>query len=183
MKFFHSSGCTNIISVTGKSGSIVFLNSMKWFVESLAKTGERIGIPKMNIDFETCTDDYLSIYCKRDVEIELENFKLFIKFLEINSVSRLCYTRGSTAMAAYLFRHYQKRIWIHNNKEAIDLERDSYRGGRCECFYLGELKDENYYILDVNSLYPFVMREDAYPVKYHKTHSGITTTDLAGILK
>ena len=142
---------------------------MNWFVESLAKTGDRIGIPKLKIDFETCSDDYLSIYCKRDVEIELENLKLFIKFLEVNSISRLCYTKGSTAMAAYLFRHYDKRIWIHNNKEAIDLERESYRGGRCECFFLGDLKDDNYYIVDVNSLYPFVMRNNLYPVKCVKS--------------
>jgi hypothetical protein len=168
LKFFHDAGTTSIISVRGRFGSIVFLDIMNWFVESLAKTGERIGIPKLKIDFKTCSFDYLNMYCKRDVEIEFENFKRFIKFLEANSISRLCYTRGSTAMAAYLFRHYRKRIYIHNNEQAVELERDSYRGGRTECFYLGELKDDNYYIVDVNSLYPFVMREHFYPVKYKR---------------
>ena len=168
LKFFHNAGTTSIISVRNKTGSIVFLDIMNWFVESLAKTGERIGIPKLKIDFETCTDEYLNIYCKRDVEIELENFKRFIRFLEDNAISRLCYTRGSTAMAAYLFRHYNKRIYIHNNKQAIDLEREAYKGGRTECFYLGELKNDDYYIVDVNSLYPFVMRNNLYPTKYKK---------------
>jgi len=166
LKFFYDDGVTSIISVRGRYGSIVFLDIMNWFVESLAKTGERIGIPKLKIDFDTCLDEYLNAYCKRDVEIEVENFKRFIKFLEGNAVSRLCYTRGSTAMAAYLFQHYRNKIYIHNNKEAIDLERKAYRGGRCECFYLGELKNENYYIVDVNSLYPFVMRNNLYPTKY-----------------
>ena len=183
LKFFHNRGTTSIISVRGRFGSIVFLDVMNWFVEPLAKTGQRIGIPKLKIDFETCTDEYLSIYCKRDVEIEVENFKRFIKFLEDNSVSRLCYTRGSTAMAAYLFRHYDKRIYIHNNKEAIDLERDSYRGGRTECFYLGELKDGNFYILDVNSLYPFVMQGHSYPVKYKKTISKTSPRDFREYLR
>jgi len=168
LKFFYDGGTTSIISVKGKQRSIVFLDIMNWFVESLAKTGERIGIPKLKIDFETASADYLSIYCKRDVEIEIENFKRLIKFLEQNQISRLCYTRGSTAMAAYLFSHYHKKIWIHNNKEAIDMERDSYRGGRTECFYLGDLSNDNYYLLDVNSLYPFVMRNNLYPVKYTK---------------
>ena len=183
LKFFHNAGSTSIISVRSKSGSIVFLDIMNWFVESLAKTGERIGIPKLQIDFETCTDEHLKIYCKRDVEIELENFKQFIKFLELNNVARLCYTRGSTAMAAYLFRHYHKRIYIHNNEQAINLERDSYRGGRTECFYLGELKDENYYIVDVNSLYPFVMRNNLYPVKYEKITHKLTPCSLRQCLK
>ncbi len=178
LKFFHNSGCTSIISVKSKTGSIVFLDIMNWFVESLEATGLRIGMPKLKIDFATCSDSYLSAYCKRDVEIELENFKRLIRFLEGNSISRLCYTRGSTAMAAYLFRHYDKKIWIHNNKEAIDLERASYRGGRCECFYIGELQDENYYIVDVNSLYPFVMRNNSYPVKYKKITDKITADTL-----
>ncbi|GAI67834.1 unnamed protein product [marine sediment metagenome] len=183
LKFFHDEGTTSIISVKGRFGSIVFLDIMNYFVESLAKTGERIGIPKLKIDFETCTDEYLNIYCKRDVEIELDNFKRLIKFLEANSVARLCYTRGSTAMAAYLLRHYQKRIYIHNNEQAIELERDSYRGGRTECFYLGELKDDNFYILDVNSLYPMVMRNNLYPVKYISQTHKIKVEALRNILK
>lgn len=182
LKFFHNAGTTSIITVKSKSGSLVFLDTMNWFVESLKKTGERIGIPKLKIDFETCSQEYLSIYCKRDVEIELENFKRFITFLEDNTISRLCYTRGSTAMAAYLFSHYDKRIYIHNNKEAIDLERASYKGGRTECFYLGELKNGNYYIVDVNSLYPYVMREHDYPVKYKNISSRISISGLNAAL-
>lgn len=183
LKFFHDAGTTSIISVTSKQGSLVFLDVMNWFRESLAKTGDRIGVPKLKIDFETCNDSYLKTYCKRDVEIELANFKLFIKFLTANSIARLCYTRGSTAMAAYLLSHYHKRIWIHNNKEAIDLERDSYRGGRVECFFLGELKDEDYYIVDVNSLYPFVMRNNLYPVKYEKIYKGLSLASFASLIK
>jgi len=182
LKFFHSAGMTSIISVKGRYGSIVLLDVMNWFVESLAKTGERIGIPKLKIDFDNCTDDYLSIYCKRDVEIELENFKRFIRFLTEYNVSRLCYTRGSTAMAAFLFGHYRTKIYIHNNEQAIDLERNSYRGGRVECFHLGDLKNETYYILDVNSLYPFVMREHLYPVKYEKIYHKPEITGLAALL-
>lgn len=168
VKFFHSKGTTTIISVRGHGHSIVFIDALNWFRESLAKTGVRIGIPKLQIDFKTCTDSYLSTYCKRDVEIELANIKLFIGFLEGNNISRLCYTICSTAMAAYLLEHYHKKIYIHNNQQAIDLERKSYKGGRVECFYIGELNNENYYVLDVNSLYPSVMLNNLYPVKYKK---------------
>ncbi len=183
LKFFCDTGSTSIISVKGRYGSIVFLDIMNWFVESLAKTGERIGIPKLQIDFETCTDDYLSTYCKHDVDIEVENFKRFIKFLQANTISRLCYTRGSTAMAAYLFRHYHKRIYIHNNEQAIILERESYRGGRTECFYLGDLENGNYYTVDVNSLYPFVMRNNSYPVKYVQITKSLSPSSLGNYLK
>lgn len=172
LKFFHSKGSTSIISVRRKPVSIVFVDSLNWFRESLEETGRRLGIPKLKIDFNTASVEYLSTYCKRDVEIELANLLDFIKFLSENQISRLCYTIGSTAMAAYLLNCYDTEIYIHNNQQAIDLERDSYKGGRVECHYLGELNNGLYYIVDVNSLYPFVMQGNAYPVKYKQiTHN------------
>ena len=183
LKFFYASGVTNIISVYKPGSSIVLLDSMNWFPESIEKTGERIGIPKMHIDFDTCTDSELSIYCHNDVKIELENFRFFIRFLEENKISRLCYTRGSTAMAAYLFRHYTKTIWIHNNKEAIALEREAYKGGRVECFRLGEFNNGPYTVVDVNSLYPFVMREYDYPCKYIRQERYPTIPEFSEYLR
>lgn len=167
LKFFHSKGATTIISVVKDGSSIVFLDSMNWFVESLEKTGKRIGIPKMHVDFDTVSDSDLSTYCKNDVLIEKENFALFIRFLVDNKIARLCYTQGSTAMAAYLSRHYKTKIWVHNNAEAIDLERAAYKGGRVEAFRIGKLPIQTYTVLDVNSLYPYVMRQYGYPCKYH----------------
>ncbi|GAI04348.1 unnamed protein product, partial [marine sediment metagenome] len=111
-----------------------------------------------------------------------ENFKIYIRFLERYNIARMCYTRGSTAMAAFLLNHYTCKIYIHNNKEAINLERASYKGGRVECFYLGELGNDNYYILDVNSLYPFVMRNNLYPVKYKKISHKVTPKAISRYL-
>jgi len=182
LKFFHNNGCSAIVTVKKKSSTIVFLDSMNWFTESLAKTGERIGIPKMEIDFDTCTDTELSVYCKNDVLIEFENFKVFIAFLEDNMIGRLCYTKASTAMAAYLFRHYHTPIYIHNNAEAINLERESYKGGRCECFVIGDLSGQPFYVFDVNSLYPFVMKRNRFPTKYVKLHHRLTPKKLGKLL-
>jgi hypothetical protein len=183
LKFFHNNGVSVIVTVSKGHRSIVFLDSMNWFTESLRETGERIGIAKLEIDFATCTQEQLKTYCRNDVLIELENFRLFIRFLEDNTISRLCYTKASTAMAAYLLRHYHTPIYIHNDTAAINLERESYRGGRCECFYLGDLGYENYYILDVNSLYPFVMRNSVCPVKYSKIVHKMSIQDLADTIK
>jgi len=183
LRFFHNNGVSVIVTVRKGNKSIVFLDSMNWFPESLAKTGERIGIPKMKIDFETCTEKELIDYCRNDVLIDFENFKQFIRFLEGNMISRLCYTRASTAMAAYLLRHYNTEIFIHNNAEAIKLERDSYKGGRCECFYIGEPNYDTFYVLDVNSLYPFVMRNNMYPVKYKKKLYKTTPNMLRNTIK
>jgi len=183
LRFFHNNGVSAILTVRKGNKSIVFLDSMNWFPESIEKTGERLGIPKMKIDFETCSKKELKVYCRNDVLIDFENFKQFIRFLVGNMISRLCYTRASTAMAAYLLRHYHTPIFIHNNAEAIRLERDSYKGGRCECFFIGEPNHESYYVLDVNSLYPYVMRNNSYPVKYKKLRKHTSVRRLSLLTK
>lgn len=183
LKFFHNNGVSAIVTVKKKSSTVVFLDSMNWFPESLAKTGERLGIPKMKINFDTCSMAELSAYCKNDVLIELENFRVLIKFLQDNMIGRLCYTKASTAMAAYLFRHYHTDIYIHNNAEAIAMERESYKGGRCECFAIGDLSDQTFHVLDVNSLYPFVMKYNEYPHKWYKLSHKTTPKNLGRMLQ
>jgi len=47
----------------------------------------------------------------------------------------------------------------------LKLEREGYNGGRNECFYIGTLNSQKYYKLDVNSMYPYVMQNNKYPVE------------------
>jgi len=183
VKFFHSKAMTTIIKVTAKGKSMALVDSCNWFPMSLAALGDLLGIPKLTIDFDTADFTYTKTYCKRDVEILIAAFKSLAKFLEGNRISRLCYTRASTAMAAYQLRHLDFPIYIHNNAEAIDLERAAYMGGRTECFFLGELQQGPYYILDVNSLYPFVMQGNEYPTQYVKILHETTLADLTEYLK
>ena len=178
LKFFHNTGSTCIISVKSKRGTIVFIDSMNWFRESLAASGKRLSIPKLEIDFAAADDSYLSTYCKRDVEILVVMFKDFVRFLESNRISRVCYTIASTAMAAYLFGFYDHKIYIHNNEQAIDLERQSYRGGRVECFFLGKLANGPFHVLDVNSLYATVMHREKFPCRFLKTRDHCTIDTL-----
>lgn len=183
LKFFHNSEMTTVITVTNNKGTILFCDSLNWFRESLAETGKRIGLPKLSINFKKCSEKYLSRYCHRDVEIELKNFKEFITFLTSNQIGRLRYTIASTAMSAFLYTFSKDKIYIHNNSEAIDMERDSYKGGRTECFYIGSLTKSKFYVLDVNSLYPFVMRNNFYPVKYQQFLHKLKIKELSKILK
>ncbi len=168
IKFFYCSGVTTLIKIKGPKKSIMFVDTLNWFRESLEQLGKRLGIEKIKIDFDTCTWTELKVYCKNDVLILVEAFRSLTHYLVDRKISRLCYTIGSTAMAAYLLGHYRTKIYIHNNAEAIKMERASYKGGRTECFFLGELNEGPYYIVDVNSLYPFVMRQNLYPVAYSK---------------
>lgn len=72
-------------------------------------------------------------------------------------------TIGECAMHAWRHRFMPSPVSCHVDEEALSLERDSYFGGRNECYYIG-LTEQDVYHVDVNSLYPSIMRDQMSPV-------------------
>jgi len=74
----------------------------------------------------------------------------------------------------------KKQINIHINEDVLQLERHAYYGGRCECFYIGRPRKGIYYKVDINSMYPYIMKTNDFPVKFIKQGKNV---DPAAILK
>jgi len=163
--------------------SLLFLDTFNYFKGSVKKMGESIGLEKLEVDFATVSDEELSRYCKRDVEIIKEFMMRFIDFIEQNDLGSLQKTLASQAFSAFRHRFMRHPIFVHNNIEVIELERESYRGGRTEAFFIGRLPKGKYYKLDVNSMYPFVMRERLYPIKLIRLEKNPSLSGLKRALK
>lgn len=148
------------------SRSILLLDNMNFFISSLAVLGKQIDYEKLNVDFDKCTFDQLSVYCKRDVEILVKTWQQYFAWFMANDLGNFGVTISSQAFNTYRHRFMPQDIFIHNRKYALNLERESYFGGRTECFKLGDFTGEKFYYLDVNSMYPAVMKSNWYPVKY-----------------
>ena len=172
-----------ILSFRKGKKTLLFLDTFNYFKGSVKKLGESIGLPKLEIDFNKASEEELSRYCRRDVEIIKEFIMKFIDFIQQNDLGTLQKTLASQAFTAFRHRFMKYGIYIHNNKEAIELERLSYRGGRTEAFFIGKLPKGRYYKLDVNSMYPFVMREYEYPTKLIKVENNPTLSGLMRALK
>jgi len=172
-----------ILSFRKDDKTLLFLDTFNYFKGSVKKMGEAVGLPKLEVDFTTVSDKELSIYCKRDVEIIKEFVMRLVDFVEKENLGSLQKTLASQAFTAFRHRFMKHSIFIHNNVEVIELERESYRGGRTEAFYIGRLPKGKYYKLDVNSMYPFVMRERLYPTKLIKLEIHPTLSGLMRALK
>ena len=145
-----------------RASNLVFLSSTNYYRQSLKSLGEIFGISKMESpDFKTCTDNELKPYNKRDCEVLAKIIIDHIEFIKNNDLGNLQLTIASQAFSAYKRKFMQDKLLVHNYKRILDLEQDSYHGGRSEAFRLGKFK--NVYKLDVNSMYPFVMKENIYP--------------------
>jgi hypothetical protein len=139
---------------------------MNYFICKLEALGKQIGFPKLDIDFAKCTNKQLSKYCKRDVEILLITCQEYINWFLENDLGNFGVTISSQSFNTYRHKFMKYDIFIHNRKYVSDLERRSYFGGRTECFKLGNYTNDKYYYLDINSMYPSVMKNNWYPSKY-----------------
>ena len=154
-----------IVSAELGGGKVVFVDTFNYVRSSLERIGEFVGLEKLKVDFGKVGDQELEMYCKRDVEIIVRFMTKLVDFVKENDLGKFAYTISGQAFTAFRHRFMKDKIYIHNHAQARDLERRSYRGGRCECFRLGEFKGERFYKLDVNSMYGWAMSSHEYPAK------------------
>jgi hypothetical protein len=178
-----------IYCFTKKGHNITVLDNMNYFKSSLKVLGHSIGREKMEMPTNIITtlkggQEKLIEYCKNDVDIMIEAWELFFKFLNNNDLGNFSKTIASQAFSAFRHRFMKHEIYVHNNEYATKLERESYHGGRTECFYIGrQSKKKTYFLLDVNSMYPSVMAQYDYPVKFIKTYRDIGVEIVQVLLK
>lgn len=161
---------------------ISLLDNLNYWQISLEELGEEFGIPKLDIDFAQCTDEELSTYCHRDVEILVKAWHYWLSFLDEHNLGNWAITTAGQAWNAYRHRFMPCKIGIHNRADAIKLERASYKGGRCEVWRIGSFSDGPYYKLDVNGLYAYCMREFPAPQKLVKVIYDVCPQYLAKLL-
>lgn len=172
-------GTTNIFTFEGTKGRrLVFLDNMNFFKLPLAVLGDNIGLKKLNIE-----SDDLESYCRRDVEIMIKAWEMFFSFLKLNDLGNFAPTIAGQALNAFRHKFMNHEIFIHNKDSLITDERESYHGGRTECFKLGKFPKNKYRMYDVNSMYPAMMKKYDYPVKYTGTLTAPSHEKLRVLLK
>ncbi len=173
---------TTFIAKWSKEGSsISILNTANWFQGSVDKWGQELGLPKLTMPDVSATDEEWYVYCERDTEVLLELTKWYFRFLSDNGLGQWRYTIASQAFTAFRHRFMVYPIDIPRDDVSVELARNAYKGGRTEVFKVGEFNDGPYYKIDVNSMYPYVMKENVYPTRLYGTGSEITVKQIESI--
>ncbi len=166
-----------------KAANIMFISSTNFYKQKLADLGKIFGLSKMETpDFEDCTDDELMPYCIRDTEVMAHVMKAHIDFIKDNDLGCFKPTVAGQALQTYRHGFMHHKLLVHAYDEILSLESESYRGGRCEAFRMGTFEDITY--LDINSMYPYVMKSFEYPtiVASHDIMTDIDTDGLKAAL-
>lgn len=145
--------------------TVIVFSSTNYYKTSLEQLGRTFGIQKGQHDHERGDEDMEAAieYCRRDVLILQTAMEEFFDFVREEDLGNFSLTIAGQAFNAYRHRFMTYPIFIHDNQNALRLEREAYAGGRNECFYIGCVPEERIYGCDVNSMYPSVMKEYDYP--------------------
>lgn len=172
-----------IIIRYSRPGSQIFIvDSLNFFQQSLESMSKIAGVEKIKIDLETCEEEELETYCQGDVEILRKSIISLLRFLKDNNLSRFTHTVSSLALSSFVRRFNKHKVLIDANKERCEMGRKSYFGGRTEAFYIGR-REGKFYLIDVNSQYPSVMKDNYFPVKASHLYKRFTLKDLEICLK
>lgn len=163
---FLEDSCVYISYVKGKS-RIVFLDTFNYLRTSVKAMGKAVGLPKLDINPLEAKDDDLIPYCRRDVEIIAKFMIEYILFFKKENLGSFGITTPANAFNAFRHKFMKHDIYIHRHEKAVELERAAYFGGRTEAFYIGSISGQVWY-LDINSMYPYVMKINKYPIRLIK---------------
>lgn len=162
--------------------TLSLVDNKNWWNATLESLGESTGLPELSVDPETVEDVELAAHCRRDVAILVRLWREWIQFLDKENLGDFGITISTQAFNAYRHRFMPCKIGIHNHSTVMDLERESYYGGRNECLQIGKLPPGPYYKLDINSLYPAMMKWYPYPRKRDGLLQNVPVSELQDLL-
>lgn len=144
--------------------AICLVDTLNYWRVPLADLGRRVGEYKATMPPDDADDSVWEAYCRQDVQVLKRTVLEYLDFLQSHDLGNYQLTLASQAFCAYRHRYMDYSLYVHTNEEVLALEREAYRGGRVEARYIGPIQGP-VYLMDVNSEYPYVMREGLYPTR------------------
>lgn len=175
-------GPPTIIKWRRGARSIQFLDTLNLWRVPLAEIGRKVGMRKYSMPTTWANRERADRYCRRDVTIVWTALLTWWRFLRAHDLGNAAATLAGQAFTSYRHRFMPARIFIDANEQATALARRAYVGGRTECFRLGMI-DEPGVTLDVNSMYPAVMRTLQCPTRLLTFRTTATLADLERYLQ
>ena len=173
----------NVIFIKFRSANkefvIQYLDTYNYFRTSLNELAKKLGLSKTDIE------NYKLEWKKWNAQLEVNGeervktdceilYKVFTEFLNDKD-----FVHG-VSIASTSFKTL-KQNWLKRTltmpKCLIDSVLESYRGGRTEIYRINN-EPLHLNVYDINSLYPYVMRNKKYSYKFHKEVNSINFDDI-----
>ena len=159
----YSKDAVSVFRWSNGGRKLIALSMTNFFNESLEKIAASLGQVPVTEDLELSQEERLIEECKGNVKTLAAAWESWLAFLDEHNLGSFKWTAGSTAFSAWRHRFQSVNLHIHDDSSAIKLERDSYKGGRNECLFVGTRENDAFYYLDVNSMYGYILATKEFP--------------------
>ena len=151
---------SGLMRATMDEADVTFYDTLRHWPMSVEAMGAFIGLPKMKNYLSMKLTPKMVKACLRDTEIV---FRFVRKMLSRYDSLGLQIKSTLPAMALQYWQNHFNRLDLPRiEKKVREKFREGYYGGRVEVFRFGEIKGPIFHY-DINSLYPYVMKEFKYP--------------------
>lgn len=146
--------------IQAKSCGKIFSNSLTILKSSVKELGKNLGLEKLELDNKFKEGDESIKVTEQDIEYCFRDCEIVFHFLTkmFSLTNKIKPTVASCAMEIFS-KEFLNRKFIKSKYN--EIFRNSYYGGRVECFRFGKIKP--IYKYDVNSLYPAVCTKMFFP--------------------
>ncbi len=183
LDFLYEKGLAYILVIRKDKKVIRCISTTNFFEASLKAMGDLLNLPKLDIDFKESSYQDRKLYCRRDVEITVALFESWLKFIVENNMGKVCLTRAAQAYYSYRKSYMHIPIYPHQDDSLKKFERSCYFGGRVECFEIGRIKNGPFVTVDVNSMYPYIMRSFKCPIRAVSIQDNVRLSMAQAIIK
>lgn len=163
--FFCDNDPPTIINCRHRSGKkVIFVDTMNYFPCSVEDLGKSIKLSKLKQPAFSASDAKWQAYCKRDVEVIEQATLNLVRWWRRQDMGLFRYTTPALALGAWRHQYMDKHLHRHGQEEVRLLERRANYSGKLQLNYHGTYRGP-VYELDCNGLYPYVLKEERYPVE------------------
>lgn len=165
---------------------VVMCDIANYFPVGMDELAKVVGIPRMVIEDGVDDLDVWIPKVKVDCRIVIETVLSLVRMWRREKLGNFKLTAAGLSYEAYRSRFMAHKLMVHGHKLSLELERKCYYGGICDVRFVGQIGtdvwDSQYtarslvatpmprlygqvYVLDVNSMYPYVMRGNRFPTR------------------
>lgn len=153
--------------------TLLLCDTASVFPCELRTLGKLCGIPKRKVPSGDDLGAWLA-YCQRDVDILTEAMTRYLEWLREGECGSFQVTGASQSWAHWRHAHNTHRILVHDNEDALEMERRAMWTGRAENWQWGRRKKEYVYEWDWANSYARICRDTDLPVRLVSRASSMT---------
>ena len=166
-----------ILKWRDKPHTLQLIDTLNIWRVPLKALGEQLGLEKLTMPPLDASAEDWDTYGKRDTEIIMEAVIAWWKWLRAEDLGGFAPTLASQAIRTWRHRFMTAPVFIDDNEKALALSRETYLGGRTECWQIGQIEGD-VYRLDINSQYPYQMRTYESPTHLIGRYGRVSVGDL-----